>query len=48
MCLTLHNIRHSIKILTGKEYKFSFKDPGACAKTSKTRVLKTKKMLKLI
>lgn len=41
MILTLHNIRHSIKTLTGKEYKHSFKDPGACAKTSKKRILKS-------
>lgn len=41
MSLTLHKIRHSIKTLTGKEYKLSFKDPGACAKTSKKRILKS-------
>lgn len=41
MSLTLHKIRHSIKTLTGKEYKLSFKDPGACAKTSKTRILRS-------
>lgn len=41
MSLTLHKIRHSIKTLTGKEYKLSFKDPGACAKTSKKRILRS-------
>lgn len=48
MCFILYNIRYSIKILIGKEYKFFFKDFGVCVKIFKICVFKIKKMFKLI